>query len=124
MNIQEEFMAKIAENPLDELQRHVYADWLIEHDQPEEAERQRQWVPAEKWLRQYAMYHKHYDAHLGEDKVYEILIQEAKNGEIFYHGGDLHGPDGLYDGEELFRCLKIVLGYHVDKNAFTYSCSC
>lgn len=45
----------------DELPRLVYADWLDEHDEPEEADRQRKWVPAVRWLREYAVKHKPYD---------------------------------------------------------------
>ena len=34
----------------DELPRLVYADWLDENGEHEEAERQRKYVPAERWL--------------------------------------------------------------------------
>jgi uncharacterized protein (TIGR02996 family) len=43
---QEVFLKGIEADPLDEGLRGVYADWLDEHDRPEEAQRQREWVKA------------------------------------------------------------------------------
>jgi len=37
-----------------ELPRLVYADWLDENGEHEEADRQRRYVPAERWLRELA----------------------------------------------------------------------
>ena len=51
MTDQECFLAKIAEDEWDEVQRNVYADWLMEHDQPEESDRQRQVVPSMRWIK-------------------------------------------------------------------------
>jgi uncharacterized protein (TIGR02996 family) len=52
---QKQFLAYIANQPWnDELPRNIYADWLDEHDQPDEANRQRKYVSAERWLRTFA----------------------------------------------------------------------
>lgn len=52
---QKAFLDHIASQPWgDEVSRHVYADWLEEHDMIEEAKRQRKYVPAERWLREFA----------------------------------------------------------------------
>lgn len=54
MNEQQEFLDYIAQHPEDSSARLVYADWLEEHDQLEEADRQRKYALAEKWLRKFA----------------------------------------------------------------------
>jgi uncharacterized protein (TIGR02996 family) len=41
----------------DPLPRMVFADWLDEHGEHEEAERQRQYVPSLKWLKKFAKKH-------------------------------------------------------------------
>lgn len=38
------FLAAIKENPRDLVTRKVFADWLDEHDEPEEADLQRRWT--------------------------------------------------------------------------------
>lgn len=54
MTEQEKFLAAIEENPKDYFLRQAYADWLEENDQPEEADRQRKYEEAEKWLTDFA----------------------------------------------------------------------
>jgi uncharacterized protein (TIGR02996 family) len=51
----------------DELPRLVYADWLDEHGEHEEAERQRRYVPSLRWLKQFASKHEfHWAAEFDE----------------------------------------------------------
>ena len=48
----EAFLRAINELPWDDdSARLVFADWLDEHGEHEEAERQRRWLTSEKWLR-------------------------------------------------------------------------
>lgn len=54
MSDREPFLKMIAENPLDETNRLVFADWLDEHDEPEEASRQRAWVKSFLFLRSFS----------------------------------------------------------------------
>jgi len=44
------FLQHIRDNPDDEAVRAVYADWLEEHDMPEEADLQRNWRESREWL--------------------------------------------------------------------------
>lgn len=53
------FVQAIEENPYDEVTRKVFADWLDDHDEPEEADRQRTWTAkqydeSKKWLEEFA----------------------------------------------------------------------
>jgi uncharacterized protein (TIGR02996 family) len=65
----EAFLKAIEAGPwYDELPRLVFADWLDEHGEHEEADRQRRYVPSERWLRDFAMKHrdKHFWDYRGE----------------------------------------------------------
>lgn len=50
MSEREAFLQAIAADENDTLVRLVFADWLDEHGEYEEAEHQRQWVEAKTWL--------------------------------------------------------------------------
>lgn len=50
MTEQDRFLRALAENEDDTTTRLVYADWLEEHDEYEEADRQRKWPAAKQWL--------------------------------------------------------------------------
>ena len=55
MNEQERaFLNAISEDEMDHVSRCAYADWLLENDRPEEAERQRGYVPSRKWMLEFA----------------------------------------------------------------------
>ena len=52
MDERQAFLKAIEEGPWDdEVTRFVYADWLDEHGEHEEADRQRKHVASERWLR-------------------------------------------------------------------------
>jgi uncharacterized protein (TIGR02996 family) len=44
------FLEAIKKNEDDTATRLVYADWLDEHDEPEEADRMRRWQASKQWL--------------------------------------------------------------------------
>ena len=50
---QKQFLAALMGRPEDPTLRNVYADWLEEHDQPEEARRQRAYLESLAWLREF-----------------------------------------------------------------------
>ena len=51
------FLDAIAKEPKNYHHRYVYADWLDEHGDHEEADRQRKYEGSEKWLREFAKDH-------------------------------------------------------------------
>jgi uncharacterized protein (TIGR02996 family) len=76
MTDEQAFLNKIAENPLDEGPRGAFADWLDEHDRPEEADRQRKWVKVYKWFQEFASDHcsgYHSDLHRREYTAEEMI---------------------------------------------------
>jgi uncharacterized protein (TIGR02996 family) len=50
MTDRDKFLAALAKNEDDVTTRLVYADWLNEHGEHEEADRQRKWPAAKEWL--------------------------------------------------------------------------
>lgn len=48
------FLAALAENPDDNATRLIFADWLDDHDQPEEADRMQRWKASKEWLTEFA----------------------------------------------------------------------
>src|SRR5205814_1124014 len=50
MNQRNAFLKALAKNEDDTATRLVYADWLDEHGEHEEADRQRKWPAAKEWL--------------------------------------------------------------------------
>jgi uncharacterized protein (TIGR02996 family) len=50
----EAFLKALAANEDDVTARLVYADWLDEHGEHEEADRQRKWPAAKEWLKAFA----------------------------------------------------------------------
>jgi uncharacterized protein (TIGR02996 family) len=53
MSERDAFLKALAENEDDTTTRLVYADWLDDHGEHEEADRQRKWTPAKAWLVQF-----------------------------------------------------------------------
>ncbi len=120
---QQTFIKALEYNEDDTATRMVYSDWLEEHDQPEEADRQRAWPEAKKWLQKYAARIKPYD---DSEIAYDELIQGLKAKEIFAHGTDLHGLYELKDADELRKHASIFLGYplNLEDPDFSFTCSC
>lgn len=50
MSDREAFLAILSKDPDDLATRLIYSDWLEEHDQPEEADRMRQWPASKQWM--------------------------------------------------------------------------
>lgn len=61
------FLAEIEKNPLDADIRGIYADWLDEQGDPDEAERQRKIVGAHAWLIENVYRHQYYYYEYDED---------------------------------------------------------
>lgn len=73
------FRHAFAQHPLDVSLRHMYADWLMENDQPEKAAYYQRWTEAtgraEVWLKKFAT-----RVGLTYDQVIKAAIQMAEKG--------------------------------------------
>jgi uncharacterized protein (TIGR02996 family) len=122
MNDREAFLAALAANEDDVTTRMVYADWLDEHDEPEEADRMRKWPAAKAWLINYAAGVSPYDADYGNVHAYEKFMENVNEGTIFYHGSDCHSASEVEHADELYANLTILTGRQYGSGSF--SCSC
>jgi uncharacterized protein (TIGR02996 family) len=151
MDDQIAFLAAIRINQEDEILRSVYSDWLLEHDQPEEAERQRKIVPAIRWLKLFARKWNFFDASYpyaaghydkasqrwiddltatANPEAWLEMIKEAIScGYVVAQGSDLHSAGELDSGDEaeFWKNIEIYTGQKFDQNhreGFGWSCSC
>ena len=60
-DFQKAFLDAIEKEPRNYSHRYVYADWLDEQGEHEEADRQRKFEKADKWLREFAKKHTDFD---------------------------------------------------------------
>ena len=74
MNERDAFLRALAENEDDTPTRLVYADWLDERGEHEEADRQRKWPAAKEWLVRFFRDHSQGD-YYGQLNSYEELIE-------------------------------------------------
>lgn len=122
----------------DELIRGVFADWLDEHGEHEEADRQRRYVPAERWLRAFAEKHTSDFGSWQEGEVRWDNV-ECPYGRLMYFlrqhadgGGYLsfETPYGFSDySNDLWRNYEIVTGEPAPEGEYRHAmppfrCSC
>jgi len=138
----------LAENEDDTRIRWIYADWLDERGEHEEADRQRKWPMAKEWLVQfwqkhcspregkldyeepdenpYAYFHISYETLL---KLGRRAVDEADDdGICFYCGANEEMKEHLLaSGQEFWKNWSIVTGIplppSVEKNRY-FTCSC
>lgn len=134
------FLAAIDAAPWDdELPRLVYADWLDERGEHEEANRQRKWVESSRWLREFAeelgSNYSDYDDP-GEPITYEQVVEAGRNyaatGQYFIQYGSQEAQRAM--GEEkvrrdFWRHWSVVTGLPVPPDEYgeppgVFSCSC
>lgn len=65
--VRKAFLEAIEKAPKDYSHRYVYADWLDEMGEHEEADRQRKFEKSEKWLRTFATAHRDF-GYMGENE--------------------------------------------------------
>lgn len=124
MNDEEAFLAAIAAAPEDEAPHKIFADWLDEHDRPEDAAYHRRWtieVAAEEWLKKFA--------HL-VDADYDEMIGVAEShcgngwGDYLIDGGKWEGqstPKEFWKWFEILKKKKPDTKFGLPR---IFSCSC
>lgn len=87
MTEREAFHKAIAENPTDATVRLVFADWLDEQGEHEDAEELRSWVMARDWFAQLCEKHNPppdrpdpYEERVSVEKLFEVVHQAIASG--------------------------------------------
>lgn len=111
MTDREAFEAGIKDDPLNQFRRDVFSDWLLDHDEPEEADRQRKWIKAYAWLNALA-------SRIG--LIYEDLMVGVHNyvsdGSAWYVGPNFAPENELSDEplcKEMYEHWQTVTGVPV-----------
>jgi uncharacterized protein (TIGR02996 family) len=150
LNERDAFLNALAENEDDTTTRLVYADWLEERGEHEEADRQRKWPAAKEWLvRVCRSFNPHPDddnidnEDLDEDNPYSVFdityekllklgrkaVEEAdERGIGFYCGANEEMKDALRaNSREFWKNWSVVTGIPlppgVEEKSY-FSCSC
>lgn len=130
------FLAAIEAHPLDNVVRCIYADWLDERGEVEEATRQREWVQAYHYLHKNFVNPYESDAEFGEPRTFEygMAMIESWQRNIDAHSGICFDSDqaleNLYDPQEqeaFYRSLEIVTGVKILPEAreqASFRCAC
>jgi uncharacterized protein (TIGR02996 family) len=103
------FLASLAENEDDDAIRLVYADWLEERGLYEEADRQRGWSAAKRWLVELAREHDDawYTEEYGRGVTYKTLLDLGRQA-VEDAGADAEGWYSMSCGpyESLCNALR------------------
>lgn len=135
MNERAGFLKLLAENEDDTITRLVYADWLDDRGEHEEADRHRKWPAAKQWLVSFFRDHDGGDYHGGLNTFAQLIelgrvaVAESHEGGI---GLDCGSNESLCDALRAHRAVfwkhwSVVTGIPVTVTAAEQSrfgCSC
>lgn len=121
MTDRETFLDALRVNEDDESTRRIYANWLEEQGEYEEAERQRQWAQAKAWLVRFCREHnpvptdRYYDEFervISYETILELGRKAVRDGNLgFSCGNNMKMCDGLREhSREFWRNWSIVTG--------------
>jgi uncharacterized protein (TIGR02996 family) len=135
VNHQDAFLQALAENEDDATTRLVYADWLDDQGQHEEADRQRKWPAAKEWLVRFCGDHNpHPDwewviSYADLVKLGREAMEEPDDDDFgFYCGNNMSMSEGLWaNSGEFWKNWSIVTGVPLPPNVAEKShfrCGC
>ena len=132
-------LAAIEAAPNDEAPHKVYADWLDEHDRPEEADWHRRWTAkgaraARAWFRKFAAEHSDEFGDGGSGYTAEDMIQYGRD---YIRDGSYHVQYGMSlmefmeddaNRREFWRNWALATGTYVPEETaetgYVFSCTC
>jgi uncharacterized protein (TIGR02996 family) len=138
VNERNAFLEALAQNEDDTQTRLVYADWLDEQGEHEEADRQRRWRAAKEWLVEFCRDHNPPPEEESEEWVisYEVLldlgreaVEQADKGWFgFSCGNNMTMCDGLRaNTREFWENWSVVTGIPLpagSERRGDFSCAC
>lgn len=137
MSMQDEFLKALEKNEDDTNTRLVYADWLDEHGQHEEADRQRKWPASKEWLVEFCRVNNPPPDEDGDQEewiiAYDVLLDlgriAAESGEFWFScGNNMDMCDALRgNSEDFWEHISILTGVPLPNNVADqtgFSCAC
>ncbi len=137
MNERETFITALQKNEDDVATRLVYADWLDEHGEHEEADRQRKWPAAKTWLKEM---HSIPWGHPDDETHYlsyeemietgrEAILEEGVSERLYFGCGNDEDLCNKLRGnhEEFWKNWSIVTGIPLPEGIISrvwYGCAC
>ena len=140
MNERDAFLKTLAQNEDDTPTRLVYADWLDENGEHEEADRQRKWPAAKEWLVRFCREHNPdpdeedpYEWVISYEELVELGRQAIKrtdeDGYYGFHCGNNMGMSYALqtNSREFWKNWSIVTGIPLPpdvENKSSFTCAC
>jgi len=138
------FLDALAQNEDDTPTRMIYADWLEEHGEYEEADRQRQWPAAKAWLVGFCQQYNPTDEMIAEDPSYKEdvtsyasliecgrqALKEESDGQYYLNCGrneDMCDDLRNSHSREFWRNWSVVTGVPLPENLedrVHFHCAC
>jgi uncharacterized protein (TIGR02996 family) len=124
------FLKAIEADPLDEVRRLVFADWLQENGEEDEADRQRAWVAAYKYLAPLADPYDEGIEYAGVMAAVKFWADGVRGDGGVYFGDDeppIRFEEDAKEKERFLRSLEVVSGTAITKRQranVTFACAC
>ncbi len=116
------FLQALERNPTDEAMHKVFADWLDEHDEPEEADKQRKWslekYEAQERIVRFATRYADGDT--------EGMVEGLLRGQYCFSSD--YGPENARDDDQLWEDIQLVtetkidVESHIEQSRFNCAC--
>jgi uncharacterized protein (TIGR02996 family) len=132
------FLRALGKNEDDTMTRLVYADWLDEQGEPEEADRQRKWTAAKAWLVKLCQdYNEYpdYEMFISYPVLIDLAWEAVEEAEIFQEPVRIHCCNNMNmcdalrsNHREFWKNWSIVTGLRappdVEDGFGQFSCGC
>jgi uncharacterized protein (TIGR02996 family) len=127
------FLRALAEDEDDATTRLVYSDWLEEHGEHEEADRQRKWPAAKEWLIRFCRDHNpSYSQVISFEDLLELgrkAVEEAREDWLGFYCGDNETMCNALraNSREFWQNWSVVTGIPVPPDVegkSHFSCGC
>ena len=131
MNSRKEFLEALATNEDNASVRQRYAEWLDTQHEYDEADRQRRWPAAKKWIVEFCEEHgstSEYDTKLGYEELIAAGLEALGGNRSIQCGSNEDMCDALRQhSDEFWAHWSTITGIYVSTNDDDYhgfSCAC
>jgi uncharacterized protein (TIGR02996 family) len=118
VNLRDAFLKALADNEDDTTTRLVYADWLDDQGEHEEADRQRKWPAAKEWLVQLCQENSRYEevSYAGLVAFGRQVVKEESPSERIYLDNEAMGDALRANLQKFWENWSVVTGIPLPPN--------